>query len=211
MDPYDSARIERNWIQSRLYLPLIGSLLMLMIYPKFSSVPLVVVSQMYWVPQIFLDASKGHKSPLSVKFILGVSICRLVLPLYMYGCPQSIFNDEFIPRPPGHSGFVVFLLVFVQIVQVGLMLTQRRYGPRWFVPWMCLPNVYNYYRRVELDEEFGVPECVVCMGEIDLKENRKNTVITPCSHLFHADCLQQWIDIGKMECPICRRELPPIT
>jgi len=211
MDPYDSARIERNWIQSRLYLPLIGSLLLLMIYPAYSTVPLLIASQLYWVPQIFLDASKGHKSPLSIKFIAGVTICRLLLPMYVYGCPESIFNDEIIPRPAGNSGFVVSILMFVQIVQVAVIISQRRFGPRWFVPWMCLPNVYNYYRRVEFDEEFGVPECVVCMGEVDLKENRKNTVITPCSHFFHADCLQQWIDVGKMECPICRRELPPIT
>lgn len=211
MDPYDSARMERNWIQSRLYLPLIGVLLLLLIYPELSIVPLVIVSQLYWVPQIALDAVKGHKSSLSTKFIVGVSICRLLLPLYTWGCPESIFNGELIPEVPGPPGFVVFLIVFVQIVQVGIMLTQKRFGPRWFVPWMCLPNVYNYYRRIELDEEFGVPECVVCMAEIDLKQGRKNTVITPCGHLFHDQCLQQWIDVGKMECPICRRELPPIT
>ena len=211
MDPYDSARMERNWIQSRLYLPLIGALLLLLIYPEFSIVPLVIASQLYWVPQIALDAAKGHKSSLSTKFILGVSITRLLLPVYTWGCPESIFNGELIPEVPGPPGFVVFALVFVQIVQVGIMLTQKRFGPRWFVPWICLPNVYNYYRRIDLDEEFGVPECVVCMAEIDLKQGRKNTVITPCGHLFHDECLQQWIDVGKMECPICRRELPPIT
>ena len=182
-----------------------------MIYPEFSIVPLVIASQLYWVPQIALDAAKGHKSSLSTKFILGVSITRLLLPVYTWGCPESIFNGELIPEVPGPPGFVVFALVFVQIVQVGIMLTQKRFGPRWFVPWICLPNVYNYYRRIDLDEEFGVPECVVCMAEIDLKQGRKNTVITPCGHLFHDECLQQWIDVGKMECPICRRELPPIT
>lgn len=211
MDPYDSARIERNWIQSRLYLPLIGALVLLLVYPQLSIVPLVIVSQLYWIPQIVLDAVKGHKSSLSIKFILGVSICRLMLPLYTWGCPDSIFNGEVIPAVPGPSGFVVTILIFVQLVQVGLMLSQKRFGPRWFVPWMFLPNVYNYYRRIDLDEEFGVPECVVCMAEIDLKQGRKNTVITPCGHLFHGECLQQWIDVGKMECPICRRELPPIT
>ena len=127
----------------------------------------------------------------------------------MWGCPESIFNGEVIFRPPGGPGVAVFIFIS-QVVQVGLLLTQRKFGPRWFVPWMCLPHVYNYYRKIELDEEFGVPECVVCMSEIDLKNERKDTVITPCGHLFHSQCLGEWMNM-RQECPLCRRELPPIT
>jgi hypothetical protein len=32
--------------------------------------------------------------------------------------------------------------------------------------------------------------------------------VTPCDHFFHSGCLQRWMDI-KMECPTCRRPLPP--
>ena len=49
-----------------------------------------------------------------------------------------------------------------------VIVLQRRFGPRWFVPWICLPHVYNYYRVVLPDEEHGAPECVICMNEIDL-------------------------------------------
>ena len=31
--------------------------------------------------------------------------------------------------------------------------------------------------------------------------------VTPCDHMFHYRCLRQWMEL-KMECPICRRELP---
>jgi len=34
------------------------------------------------------------------------------------------------------------------------------------------------------------------------------TQVTPCDHFFHFGCLQRWMDI-KMECPTCRRPLPP--
>ena len=209
MDPYEASQMERNWIQSRMYIPLIGALVLLMIYPQYSIVPLMLIGQLYWVPQIILDAQKGHKSSISTKFICGVSFCRLVLPVYVWGCPSSIFKLDVLPSPPG-GAWVAVLTVVLQLVQVGILLTQKRFGPRWFVPWIFLPNVYNYYRKVELDEEFGVPECVVCMAELD-PNDRKNTVVTPCGHLFHPQCLQQWIDFGKMECPLCRRELPPIT
>lgn len=32
---------------------------------------------------------------------------------------------------------------------------------------------------------------------------------TPCNHYFHRDCLLSWTDV-KLECPTCRRELPPL-
>ena len=61
MDPYDAAHIERTWIQTRMYLPLVACLMMLIMYPTESSIPLVIISQLYWVPQVFQDAFTGHK------------------------------------------------------------------------------------------------------------------------------------------------------
>ena len=209
MDPYDASRIERNWVQLRLYLPLVSCLFLLMVYPGYAMVPIAIISQLYWVPQIIHDAIKGHKSPLTNQFVVGVSLCRVILPLYIWGCPQSIFSGEVIPAPPG-GPTVAVVIAILQAIQVGLLLTQKMFGPRWFVPWMCLPNVYNYYRKIDVDEEFGVPECVVCMSEIDLKSDRKETLLTPCGHLFHSQCLGEWMNL-RQECPLCRRELPPIT
>ena len=34
-------------------------------------------------------------------------------------------------------------------------------------------------------------------------------VVTPCDHVFHAECLRQWMDI-KLECPVCRRPIPDL-
>ena len=34
-------------------------------------------------------------------------------------------------------------------------------------------------------------------------------VMTPCDHVFHRECLRQWMDI-KMECPVCRRPIPDL-
>lgn len=31
----------------------------------------------------------------------------------------------------------------------------------------------------------------------------------PCKHMFHIPCLINWIQI-KLECPSCRKELPPV-
>jgi transmembrane E3 ubiquitin-protein ligase len=51
-------------------------------------------------------------------------------------------------------------------------------------------------------------DCVICCNEISY-HNRKGYMLAPCDHIFHKDCLIQWMEV-KMECPICRTELPAI-
>ncbi|KAI5962755.1 hypothetical protein KGF57_001407 [Candida theae] len=34
-------------------------------------------------------------------------------------------------------------------------------------------------------------------------------MITPCHHIFHADCLESWMKY-KLQCPVCRTSLPPV-
>ncbi|KAL7443613.1 hypothetical protein ACHAXM_009052 [Skeletonema potamos] len=51
-------------------------------------------------------------------------------------------------------------------------------------------------------------DCVICYNEIDVTDN-KGYMLAPCDHIFHRECLEQWMDV-KMECPICRTNLPAL-
>lgn len=51
-------------------------------------------------------------------------------------------------------------------------------------------------------------DCVICYNEIDVND-RRGYMLAPCDHIFHRRCLEQWMDV-KMECPICRCNLPAI-
>lgn len=110
-------------------------------------------------------------------------------------------------------------------VQVAMLAAQTKYGPRCFIPKQFLPAKYNYHRPASLrtlaaggahvsapvgDIETGDAgaECVICMTPVDIQRH-KTRMVTPCNHFFHAPCLQRWMDI-KMECPTCRRMLPPL-
>jgi len=50
-------------------------------------------------------------------------------------------------------------------------------------------------------------------NEIDLEMKKgivsKKIMITPCGHKYHIPCLKRWIEI-KMECPTCRKSIPPV-
>ncbi len=62
----------------------------------------------------------------------------------------------------------------------------------------------------EVPNSSGAPciECVICYNDIDTGD-RTAYMIAPCNHVFHKDCLIQWMEV-KMECPICRQDLPPL-
>lgn len=51
-------------------------------------------------------------------------------------------------------------------------------------------------------------DCVICYNGINI-ENKRGYMLAPCDHIFHRDCLEQWMEV-KMECPICRMGLPPL-
>jgi len=51
-------------------------------------------------------------------------------------------------------------------------------------------------------------DCVICYSSIDV-HNHRGYMLPPCDHIFHRQCLEQWMEV-KLECPICRKTLPPI-
>ncbi len=50
--------------------------------------------------------------------------------------------------------------------------------------------------------------CVICYNDIDIGD-RMEYMLAPCNHIFHRQCLTQWMDV-KMECPVCRTNLPAL-
>ncbi|TRY53571.1 RING domain containing membrane associated protein [Cryptosporidium tyzzeri] len=53
--------------------------------------------------------------------------------------------------------------------------------------------------------------CVICMVNVSIFKDFDHelcAVCTPCDHIFHQKCLKQWMSV-KLECPTCRRQIPP--
>ena len=170
---------------------------------------LTFVFYSFWIPQIVRNAIHAYRRPLKPLFIIGMSLCRLMLPMYFFGCPKNFLKVPYSPK-------MCFSLTFYVGAQAGLLLLQYYKGSRCFIPKIFLPEQYNYYRKLntsqsselhtKVQEEGGL-DCVICMAPIDFT-NPSKRMVTPCNHFFHPECLERWLKV-KMECPTCRRQLPP--
>ncbi len=60
-------------------------------------------------------------------------------------------------------------------------------------------------RLEETIEQKLQQECCICLEKID----NNNCFRTPCKHLFHINCLEEWLR-NKHTCPMCRRGLNEI-
>lgn len=162
----------------------------------------------FWIPQIVSSVIRDARKPLHLHYILGITVTRLAIPLYAFGCPKNFMRVE--PSLTWCIALVAFLAV-----QVVILLLQHYFGARCFIPRQFLPEKYSYFRKPERgagqgsDADEASSDCVICMAPVDSEPRSTQRMVTPCEHAFHTGCLQRWMDI-KMECPTCRRPLPPI-
>ncbi|AMD22264.1 HGL076Wp [Eremothecium sinecaudum] len=197
----------------------------------------LIVLNSYWIPQIFRNAVKGNESrrarirntgqlnrnnnnmsPLLWKFIIGTTIIRMIPVVYVFTYPGNMFRHHSDPT-------FALILVIWSIVQVALLYSQDLFGARWFLPKHTIPEGYSYHKSMLSSDllEHGSHEnysidCAICMSEVavyveDIAETHKTNIneymITPCTHVFHTECLENWMSY-KLQCPVCRAPLPPL-
>lgn len=192
--------------------------LMLFLFFINQSSPLVIVFLFYscWIPQIIYNSYAGTRNAFHPIYLYGMAISRLFIPLYFLGCPSNFVIYLVDKNDFKISYFACFVLILWTAFQVSIIILQDKYGSRFFIPRKFLPERYDYYRHYQnvrndeevADEEDGlVNECIICYNNISLTSGEY--MVTPCDHLFHKNCLNQWLDI-KMECPVCRSVLPAV-
>lgn len=218
---WEAMRRELSMLYSRFY----GALLIgiFLLYQLQNHVRLFVFAlYSFWVPQIVLNAVEDHRRPLLPVYIIFTSITRLAIPLYFWGCPHNFLHIE--PQPT-----VALALVAWLAAQALIVLSQYKFGPRWFIPKEFLPEKYDYFRPVAVQDdniidleagcEQGVnrpliggehaeatTDCCICMESVAI--HSRDRMVTPCNHFFHAACLERWLEV-RLECALCRSPVPP--
>lgn len=65
---------------------------------------------------------------------------------------------------------------------------------------------FRSYSKCSMDGEENAL-CPVCL-EV-LEANHEIRELSNCCHAFHKHCIDEWIDIGQLTCPLCRAQLLP--
>jgi transmembrane E3 ubiquitin-protein ligase len=178
-----------------LLLAVVNLALIMYLQYRESLVWVTFFSYGFWIPQIIQNTIRNHSRPLKWWFIIGISICRGLTPLYVWVCPFNVVQHQLY----SFSGLV--LLSWLAF-QVWILYMQDRFGPRYYIPTGYLPMLYDYHPA-----SLPNSECGICFGQICTNDDPQDYMVTPCNHVYHTECLIRWIEI-KLECPICRTELP---
>lgn len=64
---------------------------------------------------------------------------------------------------------------------------------------------HNLARKLESNDN----DCAVCLTIMVMEECDEVRGLPNCSHVFHKDCIDAWIDKCKTTCPVCRSDLLP--
>ncbi|KAI4319779.1 hypothetical protein MLD38_033339 [Melastoma candidum] len=196
---WETARHKLSVLYSCFYGILLGGILLMYEFRNFIR-PILLLMYSFWIPQIVTNVIRDSRKPLHPHYILGMTITRLAFPLYAFGCPSNFMRIE------PDTWWCICWCSFLG-VQAFVLLLQHYLGARCFIPFQILPEKYIYHKRVSRDITRPT-DCVICMTAVDLSRYPSDRMVTPCNHYFHSGCLLRWMDI-KMECPTCRRVLPP--
>ncbi|MBA0738867.1 hypothetical protein Gogos_012182 [Gossypium gossypioides] len=105
---------------------LLGGILVMYEFHKFLQ-PILLLLYSFWIPQIITNVIRDSRKPLHPHYILGMTITRLAIPLYIFGCPHNFMRIE-----PDKS-WCICLVVFIGL-QASILLLQHYLGSRWFIP-----------------------------------------------------------------------------
>ena len=167
----------------------------------------------YPIFQVIFNYNKVvKKNCFDIKMYLPLFASQLWFPVYLRGYYSDLVKLDtdylFVSILCGQVLFCIFV-----------MYLQSVFGPKFFIPKKCRSSSYIYERKLKGEMQNEGVTCPICFfalmhqpneEEKDLKGSMllKKFMRTPCNHDFHEVCLKQWMDL-KLNCPCCRKEIPP--
>ncbi|KAG6407057.1 hypothetical protein SASPL_130039 [Salvia splendens] len=166
---WEAMRRELSVLYSRFYGILLGGILVMYEFHNFLRIILLLLHS-FWIPQIVINVVRDSRKPLHPHYILGMTLTRIFIPLYVFGCPHNFMRIE----PDGT--WCICLALFMGL-QVFILLLQHYLGSRWFIPRQILPEKYSYYRRFFQGSNHAT-DCVICMTAIDLSQRSNDCMVS---------------------------------
>ena len=187
-----------------------------------------------WISQIIYSARQGTKPPMSYLYIMSTSLSKIIISFYVKAYKNNIFGY----RPNYTKVFIVSLVIIIEAIILCLQkyLGAKFIIPRRFRKQVY--NYYKSEKEISNnDKESECVICLDKIGNVYLSEDealnkikgnifkkllikyieklkkeqkmKGDFMLTPCNHLFHAKCLESWLNV-KNQCPCCRQKIPPL-
>ena len=105
---------------------LLGGILIMYEFHNFLR-PILLLMYSFWIPQIITNIIRDSRKPLHPHYILGMTVTRLAIPLYTFGCPNNFMRIQ------PDKKWCICLSAFTG-VQSFILLLQHYLGSRCFIP-----------------------------------------------------------------------------
>lgn len=178
---------------------------------------------------------RQNKAPLLWKFIIGTTIIRVLPIVYFFTNSTNVFrhhkDKRFVVILCLWLLFQLAVLYSQDILGSRWFLAQNTIPEGYSYYKQVSLALLKEHGDVQESEDVAseqVPEdhhthmqtsvdCAICMSEVpvnveELPETHNidihSYMVTPCDHIFHSTCLQNWMNY-KLQCPVCRAPLPP--
>ena len=147
-----------------------------------------------FIPQMIWNAKRNEKKNGDSAFVILKTVERIIQLSYFYLYKHNVMGT-YAP------GTAIFFMI-TDVLQMVILLQQNKHGGAFLLPKRYRPAGFDYlYETVAPGTA-----CPICMCEIEADEP---SMVTPCQHGFHRDCLERWMQ-EQMVCPVCRAALPPV-
>lgn len=163
-----------------------------------------LLNSLVLLPQIVHNAWNGLKPVSSLSFFSVLLVNQLYM-FYYRGVAHNIMRTS----PDLRICAGICWLLALQLIVVVL---QSRYGSRFFLPKRCLPQSHDYYLELDrsrLNTQLLGEDCAICLFPLGEEPNdqpdpelpdkkpkwqKKRIMKTPCNHMFHVVCLENWME-----------------
>ncbi|XP_055690023.1 cell surface glycoprotein 1 isoform X2 [Lutzomyia longipalpis] len=92
---------------------------------------------------------------------------------------------------------------FVRVIEARGLAGSNRGATQEVIERNTFPHKYKRVSRSTDGDEDNTEKCTICLSQF---ENDNDVRRLPCMHLFHMDCVDQWLVTNK-HCPICRVDI----
>lgn len=154
----------------------LGIIFFIFFYFKVYNWVLFFFITLTFIPQIIhlINCSSSTNS-IPVRNILAISLNKLFFPLYLRGIIGNIFYSQ-------PNKIFCISLIIVTTFELLILLLEKQFGGKFFIPKRCRNNYYNYFKtfkEIELTNiNFSLenPICSICLSEIKEKETKSSEV-----------------------------------